>query len=982
MKKTITDDTIVTVKFWHGGTFTKNSLGVTQYVGGEARTFPVDADELCWFYLEELAEKCGNYSKVDEIYYLVPGSSSFEEGLRRVKFDDEVRVMIDLVLKSRCIDCYVVHVVDVPDVVLLLEGGSQPSGMPKCSSAGPETEPTNTQQIRPNKLTPRRPKGGPKKVGNFSKGESSAAHLSTSQQLEPPPENSKKSAPTDPPPFINTPSSTPLTTPEPNTETEHRTQTEPSTQPSTEPSDYHLWYDDRPDSPLTWRQLLDGYETDDECTKDPQYYPTDDESDSEFEEGELEEEHIELNEEGEAVIDDLDDYETDDECTKDPQYYPTDDESDSEFEEGELEEEHIELNEDGEAVIDDFEIPECLVEQLDGVGDDTSDDEYWESRKRVSGWNEKIIGIANQLQRDAATGRLCNQGEGQQTDPTGDADKEFLSEYEASEDENHTPDEDEQDEILSRKRRVRVPVVDESTDFSKLVWKVGIRFENREKFRDAVVRFAIAQGRNLTISVSHKNRQQRLGVKCVDKCPFRLYASWDSRRASFVVKTVVEEHSCNRNMELNRQMKSSWVATQFLEVFKTRPHWPAKEIVETIRRAYKVLVKRDYAYKVKVHAHRKLHGSMKEHYGKLGSYLEALIQANPQSIFKITTDPSKAVFPPVFQRFFVCFNGILHGWLAGGRKVLCVDGCFIKTFLGGMLLSAVGRDSNDQMYPLAWAVVEGENTASWEWFFYELKKVLGGGNGSDLTLISDEAQAILGGVAKIFPQAEHRHCARHVYAHWHKTYKGDEMKLLFWKAAKSYNEADLGDALTEMEKVNPESVVAFKKYNPKVFCRAHVKTHTKCDVIVNNMAETFNGYIIHARAKHIIFMLEDIRTALMQRMVTKRQQMEKSTAKICPRIQSRLEKEKDEAANCTPLPSSATLFQVAHKMDTLTVDLEKKSCTCRKWDLSGVPCCHGVACIFFLHHEAEDYVDECYKREAYLKMYCGGKSIDWRETLA
>ncbi|XP_010689632.2 uncharacterized protein LOC104903315 [Beta vulgaris subsp. vulgaris] len=242
-------------------------------------------------------------------------------------------------------------------------------------------------------------------------------------------------------------------------------------------------------------------------------------------------------------------------------------------------------------------------------------------------------------------------------------------------------------------------------------------------------------------------------------------------------------------------------------------------------------------------------------------------------------------------------------------------------------------------------------------------------------MISDEAQDILGGVAKIFPQAEHRHCARHVYAHWHKTYKGDEMKQLLWRAAKSYNEADLGDALTEMEKVNPESVVEFKKYNPKVFCRAHVKTNTKCDVIINNMVGTFNGYIIDARAEHIIFMLEDIRTALMQRMVIKRQQMEKSTAKICPRIQSRLEKEKDEAANCTPLPSSSTLFQVAHKMDTLTVDLEKRSCTCRKWDLSGVSCCHGIACIFFLHHEAEDYVDECYKREAYLKMYCGGISL-------
>ena len=40
-----------------------------------------------------------------------------------------------------------------------------------------------------------------------------------------------------------------------------------------------------------------------------------------------------------------------------------------------------------------------------------------------------------------------------------------------------------------------------------------------------------------------------------------------------------------------------------------------------------------------------------------------------------------------------------------------------KTFLGGQLLAAVGRDDNDQMYPVAWTVVEAENIDSWVWFF-------------------------------------------------------------------------------------------------------------------------------------------------------------------------------------------------------------------------------------------------------------------------
>ena len=88
------------------------------------------------------------------------------------------------------------------------------------------------------------------------------------------------------------------------------------------------------------------------------------------------------------------------------------------------------------------------------------------------------------------------------------------------------------------------------------------------------------------------------------------------------------------------------------------------------------------------------------------------------------------------------------------------------------------------------------------------------------------------------------------FSHWHKSFKGDEMKLMFWKAAKAYNIAYYFEEIEELEKVNPATTTEFKGSNPKVFCRAFMKTHTKADVIINNIAETFNGYIINARTKH------------------------------------------------------------------------------------------------------------------------------------
>ncbi|KAL2936399.1 hypothetical protein RDABS01_020014 [Bienertia sinuspersici] len=108
----------------------------------------------------------------------------------------------------------------------------------------------------------------------------------------------------------------------------------------------------------------------------------------------------------------------------------------------------------------------------------------------------------------------------------------------------------------------------------------------------------------------------------------------------------------------------------------------------------------------------------------------------------------------------------------------------------------------------------------------------------------------------------------------------------------------MNDAYDELEKADEAAALSFKRYNPKCFCRAYMSTSCKADVITSNLAETFNGYIIHARNKHLVDMMEDIRARLMQRLAIKRKEMQQHTGLLCPRIQERLEKEKHEAAKC------------------------------------------------------------------------------------
>ena len=220
----------------------------------------------------------------------------------------------------------------------------------------------------------------------------------------------------------------------------------------------------------------------------------------------------------------------------------------------------------------------------------------------------------------------------------------------------------------------------------------------------------------------------------------------------------------------------------------------------------------------------------------------------------------------------------------------------------------------------------------------------------------------------VWPKAEHRNCARHIYANWHKTYKDEELKELFWKSTRSYCEADYLQAIEEMRGINPDAVEALLKQNPNWFNRCYLNTHTKCDVIVNNMAETFNGFIINARSQHIIHMLEDIRIQVMSRLVTKRTEMSARDVVICPKIQEKLDFSKQAAYRCEVYPSSYHVFQV-RDFDDVSVDLDNRTCTCRKWDLRGYPCKHVCAVAGFLHKNAEEYVDVCYHKDTYMKAY-------------
>jgi hypothetical protein len=195
-------------------------------------------------------------------------------------------------------------------------------------------------------------------------------------------------------------------------------------------------------------------------------------------------------------------------------------------------------------------------------------------------------------------------------------------------------------------------------------------------------------------------------------------------------------------------MNSEWLGNKLHNRVKENPDLKLAKIVDRANEKWGIGVNFSKAYRARSKAFDLVDGSFREQYTRLHDYAHELLRSNRESSVSITTQPyhggeedlenPNAVFSPHFQRMYVCFKACKESFFKC-RPIIGLDGCFLKGYYGGQLLSAIGRDPNDQMLPIAYALVEGETKESWKWFLEQLIADLGGpGLCLTYTFISDQ----------------------------------------------------------------------------------------------------------------------------------------------------------------------------------------------------------------------------------------------------
>ncbi|XP_021755188.1 uncharacterized protein LOC110720458 [Chenopodium quinoa] len=181
---------------------------------------------------------------------------------------------------------------------------------------------------------------------------------------------------------------------------------------------------------------------------------------------------------------------------------------------------------------------------------------------------------------------------------------------------------------------------------------------------------------------------------------------------------------------------------------------------------------------------REINGGHDESYGHLPRYCEMVKQTNPSSsafcAWKQRNDPPRSL---VFSNIFISFKEVIEGLAAGCRSLIRVDGAHLKGNYGGVLLSAVATDGNNELYPFAWAIVPVEDGEYWKFFICHLKNILKDCNrGNEWCIISDRQKGIDLALTELWPEVGRRYCCKQLVKNWKTSFPGPLMHSLFWLA--------------------------------------------------------------------------------------------------------------------------------------------------------------------------------------------------------
>ncbi|XP_048611751.1 uncharacterized protein LOC106373972 [Brassica napus] len=234
------------------------------------------------------------------------------------------------------------------------------------------------------------------------------------------------------------------------------------------------------------------------------------------------------------------------------------------------------------------------------------------------------------------------------------------------------------------------------------------------------------------------------------------------------------------------------------------------------------------------------------------------------------------------------------------RKVLVIDGTFLKSKYKGVLLVATTLDGNSNLYPIAFAVVDSENDRSWDWFFRQLKVVVP--DERALAFVSDRNNSL---------------------------------------SSKAYRVVDFQKRFKAVCNISPAIGKYLRDADVTKWARCQFQGY-RYDIRTTNPAESINSALRSPREYPVIPLLDSIKEMLTRWFFERRTRSRKHTKPLTIAIEKKIDRRINKGKMFLVQPVNVHHFLVRGDTIDCLVDLDRRTCSCGKYDLLKIPCRHAI----------------------------------------
>ncbi|XP_013639458.1 PREDICTED: uncharacterized protein LOC106344681 [Brassica oleracea var. oleracea] len=259
-----------------------------------------------------------------------------------------------------------------------------------------------------------------------------------------------------------------------------------------------------------------------------------------------------------------------------------------------------------------------------------------------------------------------------------------------------------------------------------------------------------------------------------------------------------------------------------------------------------------------------------------------------------------------FMYLFMSFGQSVRGFYNAMRRVIVVDGINLKNKYKGVLLVATAVDGNSNLYLIVFGVVDSENDDSWGWFFRQLKVIIA--DCQDLALT-----------------------------------KG--LTALVEKASRAYRYTEFQERITEIFEMSLELGRYLREADVRKWTRSLFPGEMH-DIRTTNPTESINSVLRIPREYPVIPLLDSIRELLTRWFYERRLLSSKHLDPLTVNVERKIDRRIVKAKGFQVYKVDNFRSVVKGDIYDCHVDLERKTCTCGKYDIGKIPCRHAIHAIY------------------------------------